>query len=313
MRPWRLGLIGGAVIGALILVAGVLHASEYGVGSYRPGTLDLFAGTLPAPGGVLVKNYFLFQDASLDAQPENAPLRVHTRTVTYTNATFVVYTTPLRILGANWGVSVLTQTRIADQTLRVTVIGGPTSTERSTVGGFGDLIVSPLMLNWNFSKFHLLGALMLYAPTGSYDRRRIIDIGLNRWAIEPDLGVTWLDNETGRHASLFAGYTINAENPSTHYVSGNEFHVDFVLAQHLPHGLVAGIAGYAVQQTTPDSGSGATLGSFKGRVIGLGPLAGVTVPIWKAPVSFSFKYDFEFAAQNRSTGNALWMTASLRF
>jgi len=71
--------------------------------------------------------------------------------------------------------------------------------------------------------------------------------------------------------------------------------------------------GYAVQQTTPDSGSGATLGAFKGRVIGLGPLAGITVPIEKVPVSFSFKYDFEFAAQNRSTGDELWLTASVRF
>src|SRR5208282_3944126 len=95
----------------------------------------------------------------------------------------------------------------------------------------------------------------------------------------------------------------------THYLSGQEFHADFVLAQHLPHGLVAGVAGYAVQQTTPDSGSGATLGAFKGRVIGLGPLLGVTVPILKVPISFSFKYDFEFAAQNRSTGNELWPAA----
>ncbi len=219
--PWRLGFTGGAVIAALILAAGVLHASEYGVGSYRPGTLDLFAGMLPAPGGVLIKNYFLFQDASLDAQPENTPLRVHTHTVTYTNATFVTYTTPLRVVVANWGVAALAQKRIANKKQRVTPNrGSPLRVNARRLEDFGDLIVSPLMLNWNFSKFHLLGALMFYAPTGSYDRRRIIDIGLNRWAIEPDLGVTWLDNETGRHASLFAGYTVNAENPSTHYLSG---------------------------------------------------------------------------------------------
>ncbi len=308
-----LSLVGVATFVALILAAGVLHASEFGVGTYRPGQVDLFAGTLPAPGGVLVKNYFLFQDASLTAQPLNAPVRLHTHTITYTNATFITYTTPWQIFGANWGLAVVAQSRIADQTLKVTPMGRPTSTQHSTVGGFGDLIVSPLMLNWNFSKFHLLGALMFYAPTGSYDRRRIIDIGLNRWAVEPDVGVTWMDPETGRHASLFAGYTVNAENPSTHYVSGNEFHADFVLAQHLAHGLVAGIAGYAVQQTTADSGSDANLGAFKGRVIGLGPLVGATVPIFKVPISFSFKYDFEFAAQNRSTGNELWLTAALRF
>jgi len=309
----RLSLVSGAAIVALIVTAGALHASEYGVGTYRPGQVDLFAGVLPAPGGLLVRNYFLFQDASLTAQPLNAPVRVHTHTITYTDATFMTYTTPWRILGANWAVAALAQTRIADQTLRVTPMGGPSSIQKSTVGGFGDLIVSPMLLNWNFSKFHLVSALMFYTPTGSYDRRRIIDIGLNRWAVEPDFGVTWLDEETGRHASLFAGYTVSAENPSTHYLSGQEFHADFVLAQHLPHGLVAGVAGYAVQQTTPDSGSGATLGAFKGRVIGLGPLLGVTVPILKVPISFSFKYDFEFAAQNRSTGNELWLTASLRF
>jgi hypothetical protein len=47
---WRPGLISGAVIVALILAASVLQASEYGIGSYRPATLDLFAGTLPPPG-----------------------------------------------------------------------------------------------------------------------------------------------------------------------------------------------------------------------------------------------------------------------
>jgi hypothetical protein len=283
------------------------------VGTYRPGEVDLFAGVLAPPGGMLVKHYFMFQDADLTARPNNAPLNVHTHTITYTDATLIIYTTPWRFLGANWAIGTIAQSRIADQTLKVTPARGPTSTQHSTVGGFGDLIVSPLMLNWNFSRFHLVSALMLYAPTGSYDRRRIIDIGLNRWAVEPDVGVTWMDPETGRHASLFAGYTINTENPSTHYLSGQEFHADFVLAQHLPHGLVAGMADYAVQQTTPDSGSGANLGAFKGRVIGLGPLAGITVPIFRTPVSFSFKYDFEFASQNRSVGDELWLTASIRF
>lgn len=302
----------GALV-VLIATVGVARASEYGVGTYRPGEVDLFAGMLAPPGGALVKDYFMFQDADLTARPNNAPVKVHTHTITYTDALFATYTTPWRIFGANWAIATITQTRIADQTMKVTPTGGPTSTQHSTIGGFGDLIVSPLMLNWNFSKFHLVSALMFYAPTGSYDRRRIIDMGLNRWAVEPDVGVTWMDPETGRHASLFAGYTINTENPSTHYLSGQEFHADFVLAQHLPHGLVAGMAGYAVQQTTPDSGSGANLGAFKGRVIGLGPLAGITVPIFKMPVSFCFKYDFEFASQNRLTGDELWLTAAIRF
>jgi hypothetical protein len=48
-------------------------------------------------------------------------------------------------------------------------------------------------------------------------------------------------------------------------------------------------------------------------VLALGPLIGKTLPFWQLPVNFTLKYDFEFAAQNRSSGNELWLTASLRF
>src|SRR5512135_2872303 len=94
-----LSLVGVPTFIALILAAGVLHASEFGVGTYRPRQVDLFAGTLPAPGGVVVKDYFLFQDASLTVQPLNAPVRLHTHTITYTNAIFMTYTTPWQIFG----------------------------------------------------------------------------------------------------------------------------------------------------------------------------------------------------------------------
>ena len=169
------------------------------------------------------------------------------------------------------------------------------------------------MLGWNFGQFHLGAAMAFYAPTGDYSVGRIIDIGVNRWAIEPDASFTWLDPERGHEVSLFTGYTVNAENSATRYRSGDEFHADFVVAQHLRHGVVAGIAGYAVQQTTPDSGSGAVLGPFKGRVLALGPLLGKSLVIGSVPIRVTAKYQFEFAAQNRPTGDALWLTAGAMF
>ena len=48
---------------ALIAWCGFASASEYGVSSYRPGFMDLFAGALPAPGSTVAKTYFLYQDA----------------------------------------------------------------------------------------------------------------------------------------------------------------------------------------------------------------------------------------------------------
>jgi hypothetical protein len=274
--------------------------------------MDLASGMLPPPGHFVFKDLFLFFDASAKAVSEDRVVEARANTDSYTEALFAAYTSKLRIAGANLGFGTIIQLRISSQTARLLVMGGPSSEKSSTIGGLGDLIVLPMMLGWNFGQFHVSAALAFYAPTGNYQLGRIINIGANRWAVEPDLGFTWSDEERGHEVSLFTGYTINAENSASHYRSGDEFHADFVAAQHLPYRFIAGMAGYAVQQTTPDSGSGAILGSFEGRVIALGPLVGRTFAIGM-PITFTAKYLFEFAAQNRSTGDALWLSAAFMF
>jgi hypothetical protein len=290
-----------------------VSASEFGVSSYRSGQIDLFAGYLGPPGSVLVKTYFLYQDASATAFAERGHLEVSSRTVTYTSAVFASYITRLRVFGSYWGIGAIGQSRIASQSLRVGLTGRLPPAQTDPMGGFGDLILAPIMLSWQWRQFRLMSAMLLYAPTGSYDRHQIIDMGLNRWALETDVGLTWMNEDGGRQASVFTGYTINRKNGATDYRSGDELHFDFAAAQHLPRAFVLGVAGYALQQTTADSGSGAIFGSYRGRVLALGPLAGKTIALWKQPITFTVKYEFEFAAQNRLSGNALWLTASARF
>lgn len=288
-------------------------ASEFGVSSYRPGLTDLLSGYTFPPDSLFIKNLFLYQDARAHVVLDSLGIESHVHNVSYTDALFAAYATKIRILGSYWAIGVLPQVRLADQTIFSGPIRLPHAKETSIVAGLGDLIVLPYLLGWNFGQFHLSTDLMVYMPTGSYDRQRIIDIGDNRWAFEPDVGATWMDERLGIEASVFLGYTVNTENTATDYRSGDEFHADFALADHLPHGLILGMAGYALQQTTGDSGSGAILGPFKGRVIALGPIVGATIPILRHPVSFAFKYDVEFEAQNRLTGNELWFTVSCPF
>jgi hypothetical protein len=294
---------------AVVAWCALASASEYGISTYCAGFMDLFAGAMPEPGTTVAKTFFLYQDTQGGAN--NGQFRVKTNTANYTEALFVAHVTELSLLGAHYGFGTFAQTRVSQQKMALGPVSFAPKREDMTLGGFGDLILVPLLLNWNLRDFHLLSALLVYTPTGSYDSTRIINIGLNRWAIEPDFGVTWMDADTGRQASVFTGYTINSRNSATHYRSGDEFHADFVAAQYLPHGFVAGVAGYALQQTTPDSGDGAIFGGYEGRVLALGPLVGKTVEIGNTRINFTFKYDFEFAAQNRATGNALWMTAAL--
>ena len=305
-----------ATILAILLACccyGAAGASEYGISSYRPGVMDLFSGYLANPGATIAKNYFLFQDATNNSTTSNGHFAADAHTITYTDAQFIGHTTNLSLLGSYWAVGLLMQERIADQSLRLGPVGHLGPIQNLTIGGFGDLEILPEMMSWQFGNFHLMEALGVYAPTGSYEAQRIINIGLNRWALEPDFGVTWLDPETGRHASLFVGYTINSDNTATKYHSGQEFHADFVAAQHLPRGFIAGIAGYVLQQTTPDTGSGAVFGGYEGRVIGLGPLLGKVFQVGAVPLTITAKYDFEFATANRSAGNELWLTAGIKF
>jgi hypothetical protein len=301
------------LLAALIALSGAAaNASEYGISSYRPGLMDLYAGMLPPPGNGIVKDLFLFQDARGRAVTQNGRIEIDTHTTTYTDAVFAAYVTRLPVLGAYWAFGTIQMARIASQSMDSGLRGRPLGNSNTTLGGWGDSLFIPGMLNWNFGQFHITTAFVFYAPTGAYSPTRIITLGLNRWAFEPDVGMTWMD-QVGDEASLFTGYTINTENPSDNYLSGQEFHADFALAKHLRNGFLFGMAGYALQQTTPDSGSGAILGPFKGRVIGLGPIVGQTIEVREVPVNLTFKYDVEFADQNRSTGNELWLTGCIHF
>jgi hypothetical protein len=312
---WKQFISAWAALIVLLVASGLstpVRASEYGISTYRPGLMDLYAGILPPPGQGVVKDLFLFQDAHAGAVTEDGKIEVNTHTVTYTDAVFAAYVTKLPVLGAYWAFGTIQMLRMASQSMDSGPHGRRLGNQSTTIGGFGDGIYIPAMLGWNFGQFHLSSAFSFYAPTGAYDPTRIITIGLNRWAFESDAGLTWMGSE-GQEASLFLGYTVNLNNPADNYRSGAEFHADFALAQHFRSGSVLGMAGYAFQQTAGDSGSGAVLGPFKGRVIGLGPLVGQTITIYETPISFTFKYDVEFAEQNRSSGNELWFTACVHF
>ena len=67
------------------------------------------------------------------------------------------------------------------------------------------------------------------------------------------------------------------------------------------------------QQLTPDSGSGARLGPFKGRVFGVGPHLVYNTVLMHRPVLFNFRNYQEFDAENRFEGNVTTFTTTVKF
>ena len=177
----------------------------------------------------------------------------------------------------------------------------------------GDAILGGLV-GWHDGRFHYTTGLNVYMPTGEYHEDDALNAGRNYWAIEPNAAFTYLNEQNGREFSALAGWTFNDENPATHYDTGDELHLEWAAIQHLSQYFYVGLAGYAYQQTSGDSGRGAQLGAFKGQVLAAGPVVGATIPLDASHnLVLNARYYDEFDAENRLEGDALFMTAIINF
>jgi len=183
--------------------------------------------------------------------------------------------------------------------------------EKASNWALGDPTFTGL-LGWHDGRLHSMAMFNVYAPTGDYDPHRPVNVGRNHWAAEPMVGLTYLNEAFGLEVSGAAGLTLNQKNPATDYKSGNEFHLDLAAIQHVSEKLYGGVAAYAYQQLTADSGSGAT-SAYKGRVFAVGPIVGGVIPLGaKQQLFVNARYYIESGAQNRLEGSTFFLTATLK-
>lgn len=169
-------------------------------------------------------------------------------------------------------------------------------------------------LGWHYDYFHYSAFMNVYAPTGAYDKDSILNVGQNRWAVQPMVAFTYLNEKNGFEVSSAIGYMVNFENNDTDYNSGDELNLEVAVIQHFTKYLNFGLVGYGNQQITGDSGEGATLGEFKGQVYGAGFNLGVTAPMTEVNMlTFNLRYYNEFNAIHRYEGDSLFLSGALNF
>jgi len=340
-RPSRLNsrIAKAALACAVMFSAGGAHAAEGGGGVYGLGFISPQAGLMPEPGTYGNYNFYAYQgDATANVAASTqipipgtdlkaqlgvaGTLKVEVKH-SYAHIFQLTHVFNGNLLGGNPGLSLTVPYVDTDLDVSgsgVLTLTGPGGASYSTpVGlslsesksGLGDVIMTG-MLGWHDGLIHTMGMFNVYAPTGDYDKTRAVNPGRNHWAYEPMLGVTFLNPDTGLELSGAAGVTFNQKNSDTDYKSGNEFHLDLAGIQHFSDRFHAGLTGYLYHQLTGDSGSGAT-SDFKGRVYALGPLVGGAVPIGKQNLYLKARYYKEFDAKNRLEGDALYLSASIKF
>lgn len=305
----------------LLALAGVARAEEGGAGHYAPGSFASFVDVLPGEPSVAVFNYFTYYNGSASANrqfPNAGQIALNLDATEYANSIGAFWVTPVKFLGANYGLGVALPYVWSHVKGQVTQAGGGTASRSDSVSGLGDIEFWPVTLSWTTwnKNLHVDFFGGIYAPTGEFEKNRLANQGLGYWTFEPGVMLSYLGQKNGIELSTYIGYDINTENTKTDYRSGQVFHIDATLAQHLPLGkgfIGIGANGFYLQQTTGDSGTGARLGSFKEMTAGVGPVLSYAIQFGKTSIAAELKWLPQIAAQNTLKGDYIWFKAGIQF
>lgn len=302
-------IISGLAAALVALAAPVAAlAAEGGAGFYLLGTRAINAGVLP-PAGTYVQTGFYGFTGEADARvPESGALQLGLQAdVALGLFTGLWVPEGATLLGGRpyMLVTVPVGWKSIDVSATLTGPGGRTlNGERSWNDTLlGDPVVGG-GLGWGGGPWFASANLLVNVPAGDYSAERTVNIAFNRWAADLSLATTWMGPD-GWQSDFAVGLTVNGENPATDYRTGNELHFEAAAAKQIGAWNL-GLAGYYYQQVTGDSGDGAVLGDFKGRVAAVGPAA-TWAGLWgRQTVSLDARWLHEFDARNRVEGDAIF-------
>jgi hypothetical protein len=303
--PWLLA----AMLSALVAASQVAVAGEGGTSHIMPGANATLVDLPPtSPGGFFKPMYINYQGSASARVPTAAGVVANLNADANTLVLGGGYSLEQTILGdAHYSVAAFLPYTWLSISGNSTAPGGVQL--QNSVSGIGDLTLVPVMLAWKPGDWQYDFLMPVYAPTGSYEVGRLGNTGLNYWTFDPIIGAAYSNAKSGFNASAHLGYAMNTENNATSYKSGNVLHVDASVQQIFPLGsgfANIGAEAWYFQQVTCDSGSGATLGCFKGRTAGIGPVLGYIHPIGKEKLLFELKWLPELETKNRLNGDYIW-------
>ena len=322
--------IGFAAAVVLLGCPGISRADEGGVSFWLPGQYASLAATPQVPGWALGTVYY---HANVSASGNVAASREITVSRIPANvnvnldlslrgqADLVVlaptYTFATPVLGGQLSIGVASWFGKSSASIAgtLTAVAGPIVAMRSGVladslTSYGD-VVPTVSLRWNQG----VNNYMVYAtgdiPVGDYSPTRLANLGIGHGTIDVGGAYTYLNPATGNEFSATAGFTYNFKNPDTQYRNGIDFHFDWGAAHFISKQVFIGLAGYAYQQLTDDSGQNPILGGFRSRVLGIGPQIGYAFPLGDMQGFLGLRGYGDFDAANRAPGWSTWLTFAI--
>jgi hypothetical protein len=309
-------------IGIVALTATV-RAEEGGAGHYISGLYTDFSGFPPTAPGLYVANYFLdYHDGTFNAGrelPIGGVLAAGVTANLQAEVPVALYAYPCTCMDVTFSsglaIPIIWSSVKVDATfdaLHTQLSAG----KRQSASGLGDMQFIPIMAGWTNGDFKLGAMANVWAPTGKYTAGQLANSGMGYWTFEPLLAFSWLSSKIGTEFSLYTAVDFNTQNNTTDYKSGDVFHVDATLAQHLPlfGGIIGvGASGFFVQQITGDSGSGARLGDFETQSYGVGPTLSYVHAIGKHTLVADLSWLPQLHSDKTTKGSYFWAKITFAF
>ncbi len=296
-----------ALAAAALMAALPAQAAENGTSFFLGGNKGPMAGATPPPGLFISNNVYIYS-GSADPSLE---LPVGGKIVAGVDADLVLdMPTMLWVTGANvFGGRLAFAATIPVGGLDMfaeaqfqTPLGAPGKSIEDSVTTLADPVLTSF-IGWDSGNYHWQAGVSLNLPIGDYKTGQLANVALHRWATDLFVAGTWLDPSIGLDVSGVVGFTINGKNSATDYNTGEEFHAELAVSQHLTKDFTVGVVGFYYDQISGDSGTGAVLGDFEGRSAGIGATAGYTFYAGKAPINLNLRYYHEFDVRNRLSGD----------
>jgi hypothetical protein len=344
--PAKATLFAWAVlIAVFLLTAGVqkqAHASEGGASSFTPGAQGDF-GMCYMPSGLYFRNNVIYTEGIVTGVPGGIAPAADTglpfdasaygrlKAKVWFDLLQIVDSTNVCILGGRYFAAINIPVGISAKLnvkgyLPAVPAAGYITDDSSCTTGLGDIQAVPFGLLWDQGSLHFLAAQNIVLDTGRYNVTKANNMGRNYFTYDELLGLTWLDETGGHEISFIAGYMFNTKNQATDYKTGDEFHVDYTLAQYFSKRFGLGVVGYCYKQMTDDEspvidaidannqGLGvSTLDGFKSKGSAIGPALILTPTIGGKDVNIIAKWLHEFSMENRLQGEWIYLSGCLKF
>jgi hypothetical protein len=183
----------------------------------------------------------------------------------------------------------------------------------STFGLF-DLAFTPIVASYHFSKTdHLAFDFTFWAPTGSYQKGKLVNLSQNTWTFIPGVAYTKILPIPNIELTGIWDMEFDTEDHATHYQNGILSDLEVLAIKRFKNGLGIGFVESWIQQVNDDAGAPAVLNGFVGRAFGIGPIVTYSTKLGKSYLDFNARWIHDFDVRDRVAGNGFNFTASLKF